>query len=48
MDASVAGAATCELESALGALSVFSIDKPYLVAFYNLVLALFSRIQCGG
>lgn len=47
VDASVANAATRGVESALASLNVFNINKPNLIAPYNLVLALFSRIQCG-
>lgn len=39
MDASVASAATRGVESAsLSSLNVFSINKPNLIALYNLVL----------
>ena len=44
----MASAGTRDVESALGSLNVFNINKPNLIALYNLVLALFSRIQCGG
>lgn len=36
-----------DVESALGSLNVFNINKLNLIALYKLELALFSRIQCG-